>query len=87
QGRGLGRELMGQMWADLEGRGFRWGVVWVLEENADARRFYERSGLHNDGGRKRLVHGGKRVAAVRYCRTLNRFDPFAGSGTAVVLKR
>lgn len=77
QGRGLGQELMARTWADLEQHGFRWGVVWVLEENESARRFYTRSGLHHDGKRKRLVHGGRRVMAVRHCRALNRLDPFA----------
>ena len=82
QGRGLGQELMAQTWVDLERHGFRWGVVWVLEANDAAQRFYERCGLHHDGGRKRLVHGGKRVMTVRYCRALNRFDPFAEESTA-----
>jgi ribosomal protein S18 acetylase RimI-like enzyme len=87
QGRGLGRELMEQSWADLEGHGFRWGVLWVLEDNLAARRFYERCGLHHDGGRKRLMHGGRWVMAVRYSRALNRFDPFADPGTLPVVSR
>lgn len=82
QGRGLGKELMAQAWADLERHGFRWGVVWVLEANDAARRFYERRGLHHDGERRRLVHGGERVMTVRYCRALNRLDPFAEESAA-----
>ena len=83
QGRGLGRELMEQTWADLESHGFRWGVLWVLEDNQPARRFYEHCGLHHDGARRRLVHGGRRVWTVRYTRPLNRFDPFADTSLVV----
>lgn len=78
QGRGLGRELMAKTWSELERVGFRWGVLWVLEDNTSAHRFYERCGLHRDGSRQRLMHGGRRVWAVRFTRPLNRFDPLAG---------
>ena len=77
QGRGLGRELMAQTWSELERAGFRWGVLWVLEANKSAQRFYERCGLHRDGSRQRLMHGGRRVWAMRYTQPLNRFDPLA----------
>lgn len=87
QGRGLGWELMEQTWADLEGHGFRWGVLWVLEDNQQARRFYERCGLSHDGARKRLLHGGRKVWAVRYTRPLNRLDPFADGETLPVVSR
>ena len=87
QKRGLGRELMEQMWADLEGHEFRWGVLWVLESNTQARHFYERCGLHTEGKRKRLMHGGRWVPAVRYGRILNRLDPFADTMTLPVVSR
>jgi len=81
QGRGLGRELMAQTWSELERKGFRWGVLWVLEDNTSAQRFYERCDLHRDGGRRRLMHGGRWVWALRYTRPLNRFDPLADLST------
>ena len=87
QGRGLGWELMEQTWSDLANHGFRWGVLWVLEDNAPAHRFYERCGMHHDGKRRRIFHGGKKVWAIRYCRALNRFDPFADQGTLPVVSR
>lgn len=77
QGRGLGRELMAKTWSELESKGFRWGVLWVLEANTAAHLFYERCGLRRDGSRERLRHGGRRVWAVRYSCPLNRVDPLA----------
>ncbi len=38
---GLGRRLMVSMATDLQGRGFRGAALWVLRDNARARRFYE----------------------------------------------
>jgi ribosomal protein S18 acetylase RimI-like enzyme len=43
QGRGLGRRLMAAAAAELLGRGFASGLVWVLRDNP-ARWFYERLG-------------------------------------------
>ncbi len=77
QRRGLGRDLLEQTWAELEGAGFRWGVLWVLEDNHSARRFYAHADMQPDGARRRLRHAGVRVPAVRYARPLSRFDPFA----------
>jgi ribosomal protein S18 acetylase RimI-like enzyme len=44
QGRGVGRALVRTMAADLFRRGHRGMSLWVLRENAKARRFYERLG-------------------------------------------
>jgi L-amino acid N-acyltransferase YncA len=44
QQRGCGRRLMAALAAALRARGFRSVCLWVLEENANARRFYERLG-------------------------------------------
>jgi RimJ/RimL family protein N-acetyltransferase len=41
-------------------------VLWVLEDNPRARRFYEREGWELDGGRKEDELLGVRVAEVRY---------------------
>ena len=42
QRQGVGRQLMITLAEDLLQRGFRSGSLWVLRENAPARRFYER---------------------------------------------
>jgi L-amino acid N-acyltransferase YncA len=44
QQRGCGRRLMAALAAALRARGFRSVCLWVLQENATARRFYERLG-------------------------------------------
>lgn len=44
QGVGLGRAIMGAMASSLRDRGHRAASLWVLRENASARRFYERLG-------------------------------------------
>ena len=44
QRRGCGRRLMAALAAALHARGFKSLCLWVLEENANARRFYERLG-------------------------------------------
>jgi ribosomal protein S18 acetylase RimI-like enzyme len=52
RGRGYGRALLDHAFAEFRRRGFREVTLWVLEENASARRFYERLGFREDGGRK-----------------------------------
>jgi ribosomal protein S18 acetylase RimI-like enzyme len=44
QGAGIGRAIMGAMASLLKERGNRAVSLWVLRENASARRFYERLG-------------------------------------------
>jgi L-amino acid N-acyltransferase YncA len=44
QKRGCGRRLMAALAKALHARGFKSLCLWVLEENANARRFYERLG-------------------------------------------
>lgn len=44
QRRALGRSLLHAMASDLSGRGFTAVSLWVLRDNAPARRFYERYG-------------------------------------------
>jgi len=41
---GLGTMLLDAAGRRLVDRGFRWAFLWVLRENADARRFYEARG-------------------------------------------
>jgi len=51
-GTGVGRALLSHAMTDLLGRGFNSAVLWVLEGNQRARRFYERAGWLADGARK-----------------------------------
>jgi len=45
-------------------------MLWVVEANPRARRFYERSGWRPDGARKPFEHGGYAPAAIRYRKLL-----------------
>jgi hypothetical protein len=50
----------------LRGRGYLEAILWVLDDNPRARRFYEREGWALDGERKVEPHLGVDVAEVRY---------------------
>jgi ribosomal protein S18 acetylase RimI-like enzyme len=51
--RGHGRALMDHVLAEFLQRGFAAVTLWVLEENWNARRFYEKYGFQLDGGTRR----------------------------------
>ena len=65
-GSGLGRALMERAVGDLRTRGFVDVVLWVLDTNEHARRFYEAAGMAADGGTKRASFGGVELTEVRY---------------------
>ena len=65
-GTGVGRELIGAGEDRLRELGHREAVLWVLDDNPRARRFYEREGWHADGARKRDEFLGVEVEEVRY---------------------
>lgn len=68
-GGGVGRALLERAVAELGARGFGEAVLWVLEENARARRFYERAGWSLDGARNDHVRDGQLRHEIRYrCR-------------------
>jgi ribosomal protein S18 acetylase RimI-like enzyme len=50
----------------LRERGYRDAILWVLEDNPRARRFYEREGWSVDGGRREGEHLGVATTEVRY---------------------
>jgi RimJ/RimL family protein N-acetyltransferase len=54
----------------LREAGYRAAILWVLEDNPRARRFYEREGWELDGAAKEDDFLGVRVAEVRYRLTL-----------------
>ena len=67
-GVGAGHALMAECETELRRRGFRAAVLWVLEDNPRARRFYKRQGWHPDGGRKVETIGGAELVEIRYRR-------------------
>jgi len=64
---GVGRALMTSVLDALRGDRYRRVTLWVLADNARARRFYERAGFTLDGGTNVLTGLGG-VLEVRYTR-------------------
>ncbi|WTF99029.1 GNAT family N-acetyltransferase [Streptomyces sp. NBC_00012] len=69
-GTGAGRALMAEMLTRATADGFPDLVLWVLKENAPARRFYERAGFRPDGAEESFEADGALVPEVRYVRAL-----------------
>jgi GNAT superfamily N-acetyltransferase len=67
--RGIGTGLVREAERMLRSRGYSEIVLWVLEGNADARRFYEAMGFAPDGASK-IVQLGVPLKAVRYKKAL-----------------
>ncbi len=67
--RGIGRQVMAEAEAMLKSRGYEVVVLWVLETNRRARRFYEAMGLSADGASKDVDMGGP-LGVVRYGKKL-----------------
>jgi GNAT superfamily N-acetyltransferase len=74
-GHGVGRRLMDEGLRRLSGAGYHEAILWVLETNRRARRFYEAGGWHADGSTKTDSSRGFPLSEVRYRRTL----PSAGA--------
>lgn len=68
--KGNGRMLVGDAEKILYDRGCREVVLWVLEDNMEARYFYEAMGYHQDGGTK-TTELGKQLTVIRYARKLS----------------
>jgi ribosomal protein S18 acetylase RimI-like enzyme len=64
--RGAGRALLQTATTHLRSLGTEILVLWVLEENAAGRAFYEAMGWRPDGARQLLDFGGFMVPEVRY---------------------
>lgn len=67
-GRGYGGPLLEAAVETLAGRGFRDVLLWVLEENGRARRFYEKHGFCPAGDFMEQEIGGKLLREALYCR-------------------
>ncbi|MEU6144949.1 GNAT family N-acetyltransferase [Streptomyces sp. NPDC047081] len=69
-GAGVGRSLIEESIRRCTAAGHTRLYLWVLEGNARARRFYERSGFHPDGAAEPFEVDGVPVPEVRYVREL-----------------
>ncbi|MGY3516610.1 N-acetyltransferase family protein [Micromonospora sp. PTRAS2] len=70
RGRGTGRALMDDALATMRDRGRTRAVLWVLEGNAPARRFYERGGWRPTGERREDRIGTALTRQLRYARAV-----------------
>ncbi|GHB55385.1 N-acetyltransferase [Streptomyces cirratus] len=69
-GGGVGRALLGEVHARLEAQQFRALALWVLGDNRQARRFYERAGFRPDGATREDGYGDVTLTELRYRRPL-----------------
>lgn len=69
-GKGYGKKLLAAAVEKLSEMGFRRVFLWVLEENHNARAFYERCGFSPSGERMTSDIGGKTLAELQYCYTM-----------------
>ncbi|MFR9776255.1 N-acetyltransferase family protein [Micromonospora sp. MS34] len=70
RGRGTGRALMVDALAAMQARGWTRAALWVLRQNAPARRFYERGGWAATGEERDDLIGPALVPQLRYAREL-----------------
>lgn len=68
-GKGYAAQAMSFCFARLKELGYRQVVLWVLEENPRACRFYEKTGFTFDGLRKEILLG-KSLLEIRYSLSL-----------------
>lgn len=69
-GSGVGRELIRAGEDRMRELGYRHVVLWVLDGNARAQRFYESAGWTLDGERRPIEFLGQTVPEVRYVKHL-----------------
>jgi GNAT superfamily N-acetyltransferase len=69
-GKGSGRALMSAALAQLAQAGYQQAILWVLDSNARARRFYEAAGFGVDGAEKVDESRGFPLTEIRCRRSL-----------------
>jgi RimJ/RimL family protein N-acetyltransferase len=69
-GAGVGRELIRAGEARMRELGHRRVVLWVLDDNPRARRFYEAAGWQLDGEQRPIEFLGQTVSEIRYAKQL-----------------
>ena len=70
-GLGYGGQLLRHCIAELSARGFDRILLWVLEENARARQFYEKNGFVCTGETMQTDLGGKDLREIMYIYDIN----------------
>jgi GNAT superfamily N-acetyltransferase len=65
-GTGVGGDLLAAGEQRLRELGHTDAILWVLEDNPRARRFYERAGWSRDGARRPITFLGVEVPEARY---------------------
>jgi len=70
-GCGIGLSLFDMAVSNIITQRFRRAVLWVLDTNERARRFYEAAGWRPDGATKTEDRPGGSLHEVRYTRTFN----------------
>ena len=65
-GRGYGKPLIEAAIEELKRMGYRFIYLWTLEENRQARSFYEKNGFSASPDRLTLNIGGKDLVEIRY---------------------
>ncbi|MDO4545047.1 MAG: GNAT family N-acetyltransferase [Bacillota bacterium] len=68
-GKGYGKALLAAAMEKLAQMGFSDVFLWVLEENIQARGFYEKQGFHASGKGMDDVIGGKKLREVEYIKS------------------
>ncbi|PKT71045.1 GNAT family N-acetyltransferase [Streptomyces populi] len=69
-GQGVGQALLRESADRCAAAGHERMLLWVLKENAPARRFYEKAGFRPDGAEEPFEADGVAVPEVRYARVL-----------------
>jgi GNAT superfamily N-acetyltransferase len=69
-GGGVADALIEAAEAELRSAGFGEAVLWVFAQNPRARRFYERNGWHDDGGRDVFDGDGSNAPIARHRKRL-----------------
>lgn len=63
---GYGKRLLSFVMLELQKKGFMNIYLWVLEENIQARNFYERNGFTPNEDKCTIIIGGKELVEIRY---------------------
>lgn len=63
--KGIGTYFINWGLNELKNRGYKKVTLWVLEDNYNARKFYERIGFKQDGTIKEITLG-KKLIELRY---------------------
>ncbi|HEV7908019.1 MAG TPA: GNAT family N-acetyltransferase [Pseudonocardiaceae bacterium] len=71
RGTGAGHEVHEAAVRHLIAQGFRYAVLWVLQDNSSSREFYEAHGWRHDGRTHRFELGDQQLPEVRYGRFLS----------------